>query len=77
METLQETMMEILDLFMGVGSDLVVFNWVDYILPETAAQYREMSASADDSSTLLMDFTKLEQLISETREVLSRFSSSR
>ncbi|KAJ3709315.1 hypothetical protein LUZ61_013020 [Rhynchospora tenuis] len=69
METLQETMMEILDLFMGVGSDLVLFNWVDYILPETAAQYREMS-SADDASTL-MDFTKLEQLISETRAVLS------
>ncbi|KAF3342022.1 peroxisome biogenesis protein 3-1-like isoform X1 [Carex littledalei] len=73
METVQETMMEILDLFMGVESDLVLINWVDYILPETAAQYREMmsAANADDSSSLLMDFTKLEQLISETREVLS------
>ncbi|KAF3342013.1 peroxisome biogenesis protein 3-1-like isoform X2 [Carex littledalei] len=74
METVQETMMEILDLFMGVESDLVLINWVDYILPETAAQYREMmsAANANDSSSLLMDFTKLEQLISETREVLSR-----
>ncbi|XP_078153921.1 peroxisome biogenesis protein 3-1-like isoform X2 [Carex rostrata] len=73
METVQETMMEILDLFMGIGSDLVLINWVDYILPETASQYRELmsAANADDSSTLLMDFTKLEQLISETREVLS------
>ncbi|OAY70885.1 Peroxisome biogenesis protein 3-2, partial [Ananas comosus] len=70
MSQLHETMMEILELFMGIGEPNY---WVSYLVPENATAYRQlvaMSASGFDELSVLMDVGKLEQLMSETRIVL-------
>ncbi|KAJ3683424.1 hypothetical protein LUZ60_013651 [Juncus effusus] len=75
MEMLQDTMNQILDEFMGVRDEPGLCDWIDYLLPENATQYRELIAMSangfDDSPAVSMDVAKLEQLISETREALS------
>lgn len=73
MSQLHETMMEILELFMGIGEPNY---WVSYLVPENATAYRQlvaMSASGFDELSVLMDVGKLEQLMSETRIVLLRY----
>ncbi|XP_072993175.1 peroxisome biogenesis protein 3-1-like [Typha latifolia] len=71
MEQLHETIMEILELFMTIGEPNY---WMSYLVPENATAYRQlmvMSTDGSDDSSFLMDVSKLEQLISETRAVLS------
>lgn len=64
---LQETIVKILDIFMSMGSPL---QWVDYIMPENARFYKFVAFS-DSDGTNLSDVTKFDQLMVETRDVLS------
>ncbi|XP_042427682.1 peroxisome biogenesis protein 3-1-like isoform X2 [Zingiber officinale] len=71
MATLHEIMIQILDMFMNIGS---LNYWISYLVPENVHDYKQqmaMSANGFEDSSLLMDATKLEQLLSETHSVLS------
>lgn len=63
---LHETIMQILNMFMSMGRPN---HWVDYLMPEDVRFYKsvESSSGANDVS----DITKLDQLMVETRTVLS------
>ncbi|MQL92655.1 hypothetical protein Taro_025284 [Colocasia esculenta] len=68
---LHEMMMQILNLFMGSDAPN---SWLACLIPDTASQYRQlvaMSSNGFDDSTMLMDVSKLEELMAETRAVLS------
>ncbi|XP_010923819.1 peroxisome biogenesis protein 3-1 isoform X2 [Elaeis guineensis] len=68
---LHETIIQILESFMSIGGPNY---WISYLVPENAIAYRQMmvmSAKGFDDSSVLMDVGKLEQLMSETRMVLS------
>ncbi|KAM0041834.1 putative peroxin-3 [Helianthus debilis subsp. tardiflorus] len=58
---LDETIMQILNMFMSMGSP---HHWVDYLMPEDIRFHRSPESSA-------ADITKLDQLMLETRSVLS------
>ncbi|KAG5539434.1 hypothetical protein RHGRI_019841 [Rhododendron griersonianum] len=62
-----ETVVKILDIFMSMGSP---HHWVDYIMPEDARFYKFVAFS-DSAGTNLSDVTKFDQLMVETRAVLS------
>jgi peroxin-3 len=67
-----ETILQILKQFMGLCEDN---SWINYLVPENAnvyAQLMAVSSSGFDDSSLLKDVRKLDQLMSETRIVLSR-----
>lgn len=64
-----ETVVKILDIFMSMGSP---HHWVDYIMPEDARFYKFVAFS-DSAGTNLSDVTKFDQLMVETRAVLSRY----
>lgn len=66
---LHETVVKILDIFMSMGSP---YHWVDYIMPEDARFYKFVAFS-DSAGTNLSDVTKFDQLMVETRAVLSRY----
>lgn len=54
---------------MSMGSP---HHWVDYIMPEDARFYKFVAFS-DSAGTNLSDVTKFDQLMVETRAVLSRY----
>ncbi|KAI3712457.1 hypothetical protein L1987_71014 [Smallanthus sonchifolius] len=58
---LDETIMQILNMFMSMGRP---HNWVDYLMPEDVRFHKSVESSA-------LDITKLDQLMVETRTVLS------
>lgn len=71
MPQLREAIVQMLDLFMTVGAP---DNWISYVVPENVTEYRQLMATSSkgfDDSSMLMDVSKLEQLMVETRAVLS------
>lgn len=69
---LRETITRILESFMGFEDSN---HWLSYLLPEDAPTYRQLmavvSSNGSGNSSFLMDISKLEQLMGETRAVLS------
>ncbi|TKY61041.1 Peroxisome biogenesis protein 3-2 [Spatholobus suberectus] len=63
--TLHETIMQILNTFMSMGSPN---SWVKYVIPEDVKSYSTISGSED---TMPSDVTEFEQLMMEVRAVLS------
>ncbi|KAK8949473.1 Peroxisome biogenesis protein 3-2 [Platanthera zijinensis] len=71
MEKLHETIMQILQLFMNIDSPNY---WISYLVPENAKMDTQMialSSSGFEDPSVLMDASKLDQLMSETWAVLS------
>ncbi|XP_020580488.1 peroxisome biogenesis protein 3-1-like isoform X2 [Phalaenopsis equestris] len=71
MEKLHEMIMQMLQLFMSIESPSY---WISYLVPENVVQYSRtmaLSFSSSEDTSILMDANKLEQLVSETRAVLS------
>ncbi|KAJ6839690.1 peroxisome biogenesis protein 3-1-like [Iris pallida] len=71
MDQLRDTITQILDVFMSVGEPN---NWINYLIPENAVSYKQltaMSSSGFDNTSMVVDMSKLEQLMSETCAVLS------
>lgn len=71
MSQLREAIVQILDLFMKINAPDY---WIRYLVPESATAYRQLMATSSkgfDDSSVFMDVRKLEQLMSETRAVLS------
>ena len=66
---LHDTIMQILDKFMSTGSP---HHWVNYLMPEDA-RWVELATAFSSESTVLPDVTKFEQLMLETRSVISRY----
>lgn len=66
---LHETIVQILDTFKGIRSPL---RWVDYLMPEDARLHEVATASSTDDA-VFSDVTKFDQLMVETRAVLSRY----
>ncbi|XP_057464334.1 peroxisome biogenesis protein 3-2-like [Actinidia eriantha] len=64
---LHETIVQILDMFMSMGSPR---QWVDYLIPDDATSHK-LVAFSHSGSTDLSDVTKFDQLMVETRAVLS------
>ncbi|XP_050378644.1 peroxisome biogenesis protein 3-2-like [Argentina anserina] len=64
---LRDTIMQILDKFMSTGSH---HHWVNYLMPEDA-RWVELTTAFSSDSTVLPDVTKFEQLMLETRSVIS------
>ncbi|KAI7985266.1 Peroxisome biogenesis protein 3-2 [Camellia lanceoleosa] len=64
---LHETTVQILDMFMSMGSP---HHWVDYLMPEDPNFYKLVAFSNSDS-TDPSDSTKFDRLMVETRAVLS------
>lgn len=66
--TLQETVIRILDVFMSMGSP---HHWVDYLMmaQDTTMLPRDITTDVSSSDATI---TKFHQLITETREVLTR-----
>ncbi|KAL6181458.1 hypothetical protein ACLB2K_048113 [Fragaria x ananassa] len=62
-----DTIMQILDKFMSTGSP---HHWVNYLMPEDA-RWAELATAVSSDSTVLPDVTKFEQLMLETRSVIS------
>ncbi|KAA3455746.1 peroxisome biogenesis protein 3-2-like isoform X1 [Gossypium australe] len=63
---LHETIMQILDMFLSMGSP---HHWVDCLMPEDPRLYKLAKTSSDETNP--PEFTKFDQLMVETREVLS------
>ncbi|KAG6514477.1 hypothetical protein ZIOFF_024837 [Zingiber officinale] len=75
MAQLCEIMIQILDMFMNIGS---LNYWITYLVPENVSCYKQqiaMSANGFEDASLFMDATKLDQLLFETRSVLSRYAN--
>ncbi|KAG6753865.1 hypothetical protein POTOM_041865 [Populus tomentosa] len=62
-----ETVMQILDKFMSVGS---LHQWIDYLMPEDRGHYKLGTSSSIDD-TVLPNSTNFDQLMVEARTVLS------
>ncbi|KAI5568801.1 hypothetical protein BDE02_12G037800 [Populus trichocarpa] len=62
-----ETVMQILDKFMSVGS---LHQWIDYLMPEDSGHYKLGTSSSIDD-TVLPNSTNFDQLMVEARTVLS------
>ena len=72
MDQVLQTMLQILDQFISLCEDN---SWINYLVPENANRYAQLmavSSSGFDDSSLVMDVRKLDQLMTETRIVLSR-----
>ncbi|XP_077221142.1 peroxisome biogenesis protein 3-2-like [Tasmannia lanceolata] len=68
---LRKTIIQILESFMSMGGP---HHWVTYLLPENAIIYRQLAATSSNDfygSSVLPDISRLEQLMAETRAVLS------
>ncbi|PPS19450.1 hypothetical protein GOBAR_AA01129 [Gossypium barbadense] len=63
---LHETIMQILDVFLSMGSP---HHWVDCLMPEDPRLYKLAKTSSDETNP--PEFTKFDQLMVETRGVLS------
>lgn len=61
---LHDTIMQILNMFMSLGRPC---HWVEYLMPEDVRFYKSLESSGSNVS----DITKLDQLMVETRTVLS------
>lgn len=75
MAQLREIMIQIFETFMKIDE---LNSWISYLLPENVNDYKQqmaMSASGFDNNSFLMDAAKLEQLLFETRAVLSRYTN--
>nr|KJB34282.1 hypothetical protein B456_006G057200 [Gossypium raimondii] len=68
---LHETIMQILDMFLSMGSP---HHWVDCLMPEDPRLYKLAKTSSDETNP--PEFTKFDQLMVETREVLSSGEST-
>nr|ACG41301.1 lysine and histidine specific transporter [Zea mays] len=71
MDQVLQTVLQILDMFMALSEDN---SWINYLVPENPPVYAQLmavSSSGFDDSSLLNDFRKLDQLMSETRIVLA------
>ncbi|XVF50524.1 hypothetical protein PTKIN_Ptkin04bG0108300 [Pterospermum kingtungense] len=66
---LHQTIMQILDMFLTMGSP---HHWVESLMPEDPRLYKLATTSSSDK-TNPAEFTKFDQLMVETREVLSRY----
>lgn len=66
---LHETVMQILDMFMSTGNP---HHWIDYLMPEDTRLHKQVTVS-DNNSAVSSPVTKFDQLMAETREVLSRY----
>ncbi|KAH9802104.1 peroxisome biogenesis protein 3-2 [Citrus sinensis] len=64
---LHETFMQILEVFMSMGSP---HQWVDFLMPRDIRFYKLVTASGHDETTL-SGATKFDELMVETRAVLS------
>ncbi|XP_021909522.1 peroxisome biogenesis protein 3-2 [Carica papaya] len=64
---LHETVMQILDMFMSTGNP---HHWIDYLMPEDTRLHKQVTVS-DNNSAVSSPVTKFDQLMAETREVLS------
>ncbi|GKV23639.1 hypothetical protein SLEP1_g33344 [Rubroshorea leprosula] len=64
---LHETVMQILDMFMSMGSP---HHWVDCLMPENS-RLNEISTAPTNENTILSGSTKFDQLMLETKEVLT------
>ncbi|XP_058088257.1 peroxisome biogenesis protein 3-2-like isoform X2 [Magnolia sinica] len=68
---LHETIIQILESFMSMGGR---HHWVSHLIPENAIVYKQLvttSSNDFDGSALLADISKLDQLMAETRIVVS------
>lgn len=63
-----ETIIQILESFMSMGGP---HHWVAYLVPENAILYKQLVATSSDFNGS-PDISKLDQLMMETRAVLSR-----
>lgn len=63
---LHETLMQILDIFMSMGSP---HHWVNCLTPEDS-RLTKLSTTSSSDNTILPEFTKFDQLMFETKEVL-------
>lgn len=63
-----ETIIQILESFMSIGGPR---HWVAYLVPENAILYKQLVATSSDFNGS-PDISKLDQLMMETRAVLSR-----
>lgn len=73
MDQLHETMSEILNRFMTLEAP---DSWLACLIPDNASQYQQLAAissNGSDDSLVFMDVLKLEQLMKETRDVMSRY----
>ncbi|KAF3339704.1 peroxisome biogenesis protein 3-2-like protein [Carex littledalei] len=70
-DQLQETITQILDLFVKIEGPTF---WVSYLVPEDVSTYRKLMVPSNSSDELThpIDTSKLEQLMSETRTILLR-----
>ncbi|XP_059640811.1 peroxisome biogenesis protein 3-2-like [Cornus florida] len=64
---IHDTVVKILDIFMSTGSP---HHWSNYLMPEDARFYKFITSSSSDN-TDASDVTKFDQLMVETRAVLS------
>ncbi|KAK8686716.1 hypothetical protein V6N13_125736 [Hibiscus sabdariffa] len=64
---LHQTIMQILDMFLSMGSP---HHWVDCLMPEDPRLYKLSKTSSSDK-TNPPEFTQFDQLMVETREVIS------
>ncbi|KAF6177034.1 hypothetical protein GIB67_040932 [Kingdonia uniflora] len=63
--TLGETIMKILDIFMGNH------HWVRYFVPKNDVSYKRLKPTSSNNFETLPEISKLDQLMVEAREVLS------
>ena len=66
---LHETVVQILDTFTSIRSPHL---WVDYLMPKDA-RLHELGAASSSDAIVLPDVTKFDQLMAETRAVISRY----
>lgn len=64
---LHETIMQILDTFMSIRSPHL---WADYLMPRDA-RLHELATASSNNDKVLSDITKFDQLMAETRAVIS------
>ncbi|KAK9115397.1 hypothetical protein Syun_022194 [Stephania yunnanensis] len=68
---LRESLVQILDTFMNIEGPN---HWISYVLPENAISYKHLTATSsnfEDAAAPSPDISKLDQLMEETRNVLS------
>lgn len=69
--SLHETLLKILDTFMSMGSPK---QWISYLMSEDLQIYDHVSTSGGSGSQAPFVHSKFEQLMLETRAVISRYS---
>ncbi|KAK2991735.1 hypothetical protein RJ640_007439 [Escallonia rubra] len=70
---LHETIVQILDVFMSMEGP---HSWVDYLMPKGLEFYKRVSTSSTKNINI-SDINKFDQLMTETRSVLSRETRER